>query len=194
MNYKRDYWARDCRLTITPIDGKPSTIQLDDFAPRSNRIIDLNSLTCRCHGVFVGGTVTTHAGLPNQAAGAWPDKLEQFDFLERPKGRDTYSFLSELFDTEVLTADGKPAPRTLAEMTNGDGITPVALHSRRRDVSAAGARENPSSKGPLRGESRSTSGLLERVRARGTTRPAAARRAGGRSVFPGEKHWPRTSA
>jgi hypothetical protein len=35
--------------------------------------------------------------------------------------------LSELFDTQVLTVDGKPAPRTLAQMANRDGITPVAL-------------------------------------------------------------------
>ena len=153
VNYKRDYWARDCRLTITPIDGKPSTIQLDDFAPRSNRIIDLNSLSPAdvAKGFRWRFDFTTHAGLPNQAAGAWPDKLEQSDFLERLKGRDTYSFLSELFDTEVLTADGKPAPRTLAEMTNGDGITPVALRKRNGvTYLLLIARENPNSKGPLR--------------------------------------------
>ena len=154
VNYKRDYWARDCRLTITPIDGKASTIQLDDFAPRSNRIIDLNSLSPA--DVAKGFRwrrfdFITHAGLPNQAAGAWPGKLEQSDFLERLKGRDTYSFLSELFDAEVLTADGKPAPRTLAEMTNGDGITPVALRKRNGvTYLLLIARENPNSKGPLR--------------------------------------------
>jgi hypothetical protein len=110
-------------VTVTAIDKQPSIISLDDFAPGTKRTIDLSA---------PGGfrwklDFTTHSGLLNQAAGAWPADLEQSDFLQRLKTRETYPFLNELFDTQVLKADGNPAPPTLAEMSNADGIIPVAL-------------------------------------------------------------------
>jgi hypothetical protein len=147
ISYKRDYWARDCRLTVTPIDGQPATIQLDDFVPGSKRTIDLST-----HGGFRWKLdFTTHSGLINRATGAWPVDLEQSDFLERLKGRETYPFLSELFDTQVLTAEGKPAPPTLAEMKNADGIIPVTLRKRNGvTYLLLITRENADENGPLR--------------------------------------------
>jgi hypothetical protein len=153
LSYKRDYWARNCRLTLTPVGGQTLTRQLEDFPPHSTRTIALNPLSpaaatkgCRWLMEF-----TTHSGLPNQAAGAWPRPIEERDFLERLKSRDTYPFLSELFDTEVLTANGKPAPRTLAEMTNPEGLIPVALRKRNGvTYLVLIAREDPNQNGPLR--------------------------------------------
>ena len=155
VRYKRDYWARDCRLTITPLDGQasttPTTIQLEDFAPQSSRTIEAGALSNASRGFRWKFEFTTHGGLPNQVAGAWPGELEESDFLSRLKGRDTYPFLRELFDTEVLRADGKPAPRTLAEMTNREGLIPVVLR-KRNGVSylLVISRENPNKDGPLR--------------------------------------------
>jgi len=152
LTYKRDYHARDCRLTITAPDGKTVTRPLDDFAPRSTRTIALNDLALGDAKEFRWQLdFTTHAGLPNQASGAWPASAEERDFLDRLKTRDTFPFLRELFDTQVVTADGKPAPPTLAEMARPDGIIPVAL----RKPSGVTyllliAREKPDQTGPLR--------------------------------------------
>jgi hypothetical protein len=153
VTYKRDYWARGCRLTLTPIDGKPLQIQVGDFAPHSKGTIDLSKfLTATAEKGFRSEfDFTTHSGLPNKASGAWPATLEESDFLEQLKTRDTYPFLRELFDTEVLTADAKPAPRTLAEMTNPDGIIPVALRKRNGvTYLLLISRENPNKSGPLK--------------------------------------------
>lgn len=125
ISYKRDYWARDCRLTITPRHGSAMTIHLEDFAPRSDRTLPLPSAAA--DGFRWQFDFTTHSGLINRANGASPIERERSDFLERLKSRDMFPFLSELFDTQVLTAEAKPAPRTLAQMANRDEITPVAL-------------------------------------------------------------------
>ena len=132
ITWKRDYWARHCRLTLGPLGGETLTRQLEDFAPHSTRTIARSTLSPAGfdEGFRWSMDFTTHAGLANKAAGAWPAVLEEGDFLEGLKGRDTYPFLSELFDTEVLCANGKPAPRTLAEMANADGLIPVALRKR----------------------------------------------------------------
>src|SRR5262249_33653222 len=45
LTYKRDYRARDCRLTITTPDGKSFTRPLEDFSPRSTRTIPLADLS-----------------------------------------------------------------------------------------------------------------------------------------------------
>jgi hypothetical protein len=129
LTFKRDYHARDCRLTITTPDGKSTTRRLDDFDPRSTRTLSANDLGIASAPEFRWQLdFTTHAGLANQARGAWPAQAEAHDFLERMKTRDTYPFLRELFDAQVITADGKPAPPTLAEMARpGDGIIPVLL-------------------------------------------------------------------
>jgi hypothetical protein len=153
VSYKRDYWARNCHLTLTPPDGRPLTHQLDDFAPRSTRTIALRDFFSGDPSKGLGWTLdfTTHSGLVNKAAGAWPVEVEERDFLDRLKGRDTYPFLSELFDAEVLTASGKPAPPTLAEMKDNAGIIPVALRKRSGvTYLLLIAREDPNKHGALR--------------------------------------------
>jgi hypothetical protein len=153
ITFKRDYSAKNCRLTLTPVDGKPITRSLDEFAANSTREVALADL--------FGPTIpksfrwsiefTTHGGLPNTAAGAWPALFEEAEFLNSLKDRDTYPMLSELFDTEVMTIDGKPAPRTLAEMTNNGGVTAVALRKRNGvTYLVLLTREDPHKDGPLR--------------------------------------------
>jgi hypothetical protein len=150
LTFKRDYRAQNCRLTITTREGKSITKQLDDFVPRSNRTIALPEAGDEFRWQL---DFTTHAGLVNQARGAWPVSAEASDFLDRLKPRDTYPFLRELFDAQVVTVDRKSAPPTLAEMARpGDGIIPVAL----RKPSGVTyllliSRENPAKAGgPLR--------------------------------------------
>ena len=129
ITYKPDYFARDCRLTITPVNGKPVQIELKDFSPRSKRTISLKSLRLGVDDAFRWRMdFTTHSGLVNAAAGACPVTLAEQDFLALIRERDTAPFLTELFDAEVLTADGNPAPQTLVEMTDSQGIIPVILH------------------------------------------------------------------
>ena len=152
ITYKRDYYARDCRLTITPVNGAPIHLALEDFPPRSSRTIPMKGRANRPGEPSSSAAqpplaspsalqpfspsalsfhwridYTTHSGLLNAAAGACPAKLEQQDFLQRLRARDTAPFLTELFDAEVLTIDGKPAPPTLFEMTDLQGIIPVIL-------------------------------------------------------------------
>lgn len=134
ITFKRDYHARDCRLTLAPVsaNAKPLQITLDDFPPRSTRLIPLKSLETANAADVAGGfrwrmDFTSHSGLACAAAAAWPMKLEEQDFLALIRQRDTAPFLEELFDTEVLTVDGKPAPLTLFEMTDSQGIIPVIL-------------------------------------------------------------------
>jgi hypothetical protein len=131
ITYKPDHFARDCRLTITPVNGKPVQIALKDFPPRSNRTISLKSLGLgEDEGYRWRMDFTTHSGLVNAAASAWPTELAEQDFLALISGRDYAPFLTELFDTEVLTVDGKPAPPTLTEMTDAQEIIPVILRKR----------------------------------------------------------------
>ena len=153
LSYKRDYSARGCRLTLAPLEGPTLSRRLDDFAPGSHRTIALSalSLSHATQGFRWSLDFTTHAGLVNQAAGACPAQVEELDFLERLKTRDTFPFLKELFDTQVLTADAKPATLALAEMTNCDGLIPVALRKRNGvTYLLLIARENPNTNGPLR--------------------------------------------
>jgi hypothetical protein len=153
LTSKRDYWARHCRLTLRPLGGEAVTRELEDFAPRSQRTLAFGTLARGGleKGVRWSMDFTTHSGLVNKATGAWPKELEEGDFLESLKARDTYPFLRELFDTEVLMGSGKPAPRTLVEMTNGDGLIPVALRKRNGvTYLLVIARENPNKNGSLR--------------------------------------------
>jgi len=127
ITYKRDYYARRCLLTITPVHGKPIPIALGDFAPRSDRTILLRNVKLD-DGYRWRMDFTTHSGLVNAAAGVYPVQLEEQEFLAQIQKRDTAPFLTELFDAEVLTVDGSPAPPTLFEMTDTQGIIPVVLH------------------------------------------------------------------
>ncbi len=153
LTHKRDYWARNIRLTLSPENGKVVTREIDDIGPKTDRRIALKSLFAGDAPKSLRWSIdfTTHSGLPNAAIGAWPTSLEEADFLKSLQGRDTYPLLSELFDTEVLTADGKPAPRTLAEMTNADGIIPVAMRKRNGvTYLLLITRENADKHGPIR--------------------------------------------
>jgi hypothetical protein len=153
VTYKRNYWARDCRLTLAPLAGPPLSRRLDDFAPDTARTVALSTLLPGEHTNGFRWTLDfqTHAGLTNEAAGAWPAQVEEEDFLDRLKARDTFPFLKELFDAQVLTADATPAPRTLAEMRRQDGIIPVALRKRNGvTYLLLLTRENPKASGPLR--------------------------------------------
>ena len=132
ITFPRPYAARDCILTITPVNGKPLRFELDDFTPRSTRAIPLKTLGLANapEGWRWRMDFTTHSGLIGAAAGAWPAKLEEQDFLALIAKRSTAPFLTELFDTEVLTIDGKPAPRASAQMTDAQGVIPIILRKR----------------------------------------------------------------
>ncbi|MEW6356081.1 MAG: hypothetical protein AB1696_07145 [Planctomycetota bacterium] len=117
IRYRRDYSARDCRLTI---NGE--TRPLDDFAPNSER-----SLTWNATQPFRWRMdYTTHQGLTMVACGAWPPEAEAEDFLSRLKDRETFAFLKELFDAEVLAADGRKV-NTLKDMERDDGVVPIVF-------------------------------------------------------------------
>lgn len=153
LKNKRDYWARNVRLTVSPENGKLITREIEDVAPSTSRTIALKSLFPSDSPKSFRWSIdfTTHSGLPNAAAGAWPASLEEQDFLRSLKGRDTCPLLSELFDTEVLSIDAKPAPRTLAEMTNADGVIPVAMRKRNGvTYLLLITRENADKNGPIR--------------------------------------------
>jgi len=123
IKYKRNYWARNCQLFIT--NGKQKDkIELKDFSPNSERVVKvplgINSFHWRID-------YTTHRGLKMLADGAYPKTLEEHDFLMKLKKRKTYSFLKELLDTKVLTAQDNAAPPTFAQMQQRNGIIIVAL-------------------------------------------------------------------
>lgn len=123
ISYKREYWARDCKLRLT-MDNTSCTIDLEDFAPRSTRVLQAPVITDSFHREI---SYTTHQGLTMLATGAYARSLEEKDFLELLKGRDTYSFLSKLLNAEVVTAEGQKAPPTLTEMQRSDSVVPVAF-------------------------------------------------------------------
>ena len=123
VRYRRDCWARNCRLTVRTATSE-KTIALQNFAPNGSRAIasPVQDRSFRWRLDY-----TTHRGLKMQATGACPATLEAQDFLERLKGRDTFTFLRELFDATVVTVDGTPAPPTLKEMEREDGVVPLAF-------------------------------------------------------------------
>ena len=61
------------------------------------------------------------------ACGAYPAQREADEFFSRISGRSTYSFLRELFDAEVLAADGRRDVTTLKDMERPDGIVTVCF-------------------------------------------------------------------
>lgn len=123
VRYRREYWARDCRLTIAGKDGEEVLAQVD-FGPQAERLVEAGG---------AGGEFrwrmdyTTHGGLPMVACGAWPAAVEAEDFLKRMEGREGYPFLRELFDAEVVSADGGGGATTLKELERDDGIVPVVF-------------------------------------------------------------------
>jgi hypothetical protein len=123
LTYKRDYWARNCKLTIYS-DGQEKIFQLEDFSPNSRRVVEvpdkLSSLRWEIN-------YTTHSGLKMLASGAYPQSTEEQDFLKRLEKRETFDFLKELFDAKVMTVDRQKAPPTFAELQQKDGVIPVAF-------------------------------------------------------------------
>ena len=148
IRYGRDYQARGCRLTLRT-GTEQRTHRLEDFAPNSQRVVDVGLAADRFRWQM---DYTTHGGLPMMAVGAHPRTVEEGDFLRRLSTRDTYGFLRELFDAEVITMNGVSAPPTLKEMEREDGVVPVAfrkpngvvyltLFTRRKPPAGAYARD-----------------------------------------------------
>lgn len=123
LNYHRDYWARNCRFSIT-CENQTRTFELKDFAPHSKQALPepLAAKTFRWRMDY-----TTHQGLGMASVGAYPVSVEQRDFQELLKDRKNAEFLRELFDSEVVTIDNQTAPATLAAMTRSDQVVPVAF-------------------------------------------------------------------
>lgn len=61
------------------------------------------------------------------ACGAYPDSIESADFLALMRSRETFPFLKELLDAEILTTDGRNDIKTLLAMTRPDGVVPVVF-------------------------------------------------------------------
>ncbi len=123
VDFHRDYWARDCRLTIEDGASK-QVLTLADFSPQSGRTVSVSQLP----GSFRWRIdYTTHGGLTMVACGAQPAAREAEEFLSRISDRPTYPFLRELFDAEVVSADGRRDVTSLKEMERGDGIVTVCF-------------------------------------------------------------------
>lgn len=130
IRWKRDYAARQCRLTLQ-VDAKERVYRLEDFTPHSTQSIDVPSDAASFRWRM---DYATHGGLPMQACGAHPRAVEEADFLDLLRERETYPFLKELFDAQVTTIDGETAPPTLREMEREDGVVSVAFRKRNGDV------------------------------------------------------------
>lgn len=101
------------------------TFDLGDFAPRSERSVPVPEWVGK--GFHWRVDYSTHSGLPMAATGGHPISVERDVFLERIKGRDTYRFLREIFDAQVVAADGRTDVTTLSEIEREDGVLPVVL-------------------------------------------------------------------
>ena len=124
VRYIRDYWARDCKLTVETVAGEKSLV-LTDFGPQSNRVVPMPAgVSSRFRWRI---DYSTHGGLPRAATGGHPRQIEVDDFMARLEARDTYRFLKELFDAEVVAADGRADVATLAELEREDGVVPVVF-------------------------------------------------------------------
>lgn len=123
IRYVRGYWARDCTLTVRDKAGEEVIPQVD-FGPMAERFV-----AARAAGGEFEWTMdyTTHGGLPMVASGAWPPSFESERFLKRLESREGYPFLRELFNAEVLAADGGRTATTLKDLERNDGIIPVVF-------------------------------------------------------------------
>lgn len=123
VRYLREYWARDCRLTIAAGGGEEVLAQVD-FGPMAERLVETKGAA----GSFRWRMdYTTHGGLPMVAQGAWPTSMEAEEILGRMEGREGYDFLRELFDAEVVGVDGGRGATTLKELEREDGIVPIVF-------------------------------------------------------------------
>jgi hypothetical protein len=123
IRYVRDYWARDCQLALRN-DAGEEALALEDFAPNSKRVVTARASLAKFRWRM---DYTTHGGLTMVACGAHPSSVEAEDFLARLKDRETFPFLRELFDAEVLNAEGRRDATTLKDMEREDGVVPIAF-------------------------------------------------------------------
>ena len=118
INYCRDYTARDCRLTIEDA-GTKQVLPIGDFPAKrwflTNVVHPPKSFRWRID-------YTTHGGLPMVACGAYPASREQDEFLARLADRSTCSFLRELLDADVVSADGRRDITALKDLERSDGV------------------------------------------------------------------------
>ncbi len=125
VSYKRDYHARNGRLTVRSGD-QTRTYPLPDIAPRAQFTVPLKEPARAAQWQI---DYTTHRGLTNIAMGAWPPEREKAMFLSLVEPRATGPFLRRLLDAEVLDAAARPAPPTLKEMQREDGVVPVLFRA-----------------------------------------------------------------
>lgn len=130
IHWKREYAARKCRLMLQ-VGAQECVYPLKDFAPHSTPSIDVPPEVAAFRWRM---DYTTHGGLPMKACGAYPLAVEEADFLDLLRERDTNPFLKELFDAQVTTIDGESAPPTLREIERDDGVVSVAFRKRNGDV------------------------------------------------------------
>jgi len=123
LRYVRDTPTADGVLKIEA-PGFSRALKLADFAFPGIRRVPVEGLPQSFRWRL---DYTTNGGLPMVATGAWPEQAEVEMFLERLKVRETFPFLKELFDAEVMTADGRKDATTLKEMEREDGVVPVVL-------------------------------------------------------------------
>ncbi len=124
VRFIRDWHARNCMLRLTVADER-RVVNLGDMPPRGVREVDVGRALPDEFRWRI--EYTSHGGLPTAAAGAVPRRLEVADFMQRLKSRETYPFLRELFDADVVSAQGRSGLTTLAEFRRVDGIVPVAF-------------------------------------------------------------------
>lgn len=140
LNFKRDYTAYGCRLTLQR-DGGEWSVELGDIAPNAWRTVPLPFAPTEFRWRV---EYTTHRGLKMNAGGAWPAALEESDFGQRLARRDAPDFLRTLMTARVLTVQGREAPSALVDMADDRGVIPFAFEcadgsiyvtafSRRRD-------------------------------------------------------------
>ena len=92
IDYRRDYSARDCRLTIEDV-GTKEVLSLADFSPNGGRTVHVPRLPQSFRWRI---DYTTHGGLTMVACGAYPAAREADEFLARLADRSTLPFLREL--------------------------------------------------------------------------------------------------
>jgi hypothetical protein len=130
VHFKRDYAARDCRLTIQR-DGGEWSADLGEVIPNSERTVTVPFAAKDFHWRV---EYSTHHGLKMVAAGAWPAALEEADFSRRLVKRDAPEFLGALLTARVLTVEGRDAPPALVDMASDAGVIPLAFKCANGDV------------------------------------------------------------
>ncbi len=140
VDFRRDYQARDCRLTIEDAESK-EVLSPADFTANSGRTVHVARLPESFRWRI---DYTTHGGLPMVACGAYPAARERDEFLARLADRSTCSFLRELIDADVVAADGRRDVTSLKDLERSDGVVTACFRkpSGRVYVAAFARRAN----------------------------------------------------